>query len=119
MTPGAHGDFTEFLDGSFAARIIYNSTAEPRVGSSQGFMVEPDVGSTPGVILGGEIGYNTMIAYNNAFTEVTVADLTSAFAVDNNYFDPTGASGGLAFGGVRGGPNDRTPKSFVSAKVVP
>ncbi|MDR3437641.1 DUF4082 domain-containing protein [Telmatospirillum sp.] len=117
MTPGAHGDFTEFLGGPFTATIIYNTTTEPSGGSSQGFMVEPDLGSKPGVILGGEIGNNTMTGYNNVFTGITVADLAGKFTVHDNYFDPSHTSGGLAFGGVRGGPNDRSPMSFYLNNV--
>ncbi|MDR3660194.1 MAG: Ig-like domain-containing protein, partial [Mycobacterium sp.] len=110
--PGAHGDFVQFLGhGPYTATILHNTTTEASGLSSQGFMVEPDLGSTLGVISGGEIGYNTMVGYNNAFTAVTEADLTGKFTVDNNYFDPTGTSGGLAFGGGRGGPNDSTPYS--------
>ncbi|MDR3437640.1 Ig-like domain-containing protein [Telmatospirillum sp.] len=112
MAPGAHGDFTQFLGaGPYTATIQYNTTSEASGLSSQGFMVEPDIGSTKGVITGGEIGHNTMLGYNNVFTGVTVADLTGKFVVDNNYIDPTGTTGGLAFGGGRGGPNDSSANS--------
>jgi hypothetical protein len=112
MAPGAHGDYTEFLDGPFTAIIKFNTTTQDG-GTTQGFMVEPDIGSRPGTIVSGEIGNNTFTSKGglNTFTGVTVADIVNSFTVHDNYFDPTATLSGLSIGGVRGGPNDSSPKS--------
>jgi hypothetical protein len=112
MAPGAHGDYTEFLDGPFTATIKFNTTTQEG-GTTQGFMVEPDIGSSPGTIVFGEIGNNTFTSKGglNTFTGVTVADIVNSFTVHDNYFDPTTTLSGLAIGGVRGGPDDGNPKS--------
>ncbi len=117
MAPGAHGDYTEFIDGPFTVTIEYNTTTQSG-GASQGFMVEPDIGSNPGRIISGEIGNNTLTGSVNAFTGVTVADIVKTFTVRDNYFDPSRTSSGLAFGGpVRGGPNDTNAKSIYLRNV--
>ena len=86
MAPGAHGDYTEFIDGPFTVTIAYNTTAQ-NGGASQGFMVEPDIGSNPGRIISGEIGNNTFTGTVNAFTGITVADIVNTFTVHDNYFE--------------------------------
>ncbi|WP_156457273.1 hypothetical protein [Bradyrhizobium sp. CCH5-F6] len=117
MAPGAHGDYTEFIDGPFTVTIAYNTTAQ-NGGASQGFMVEPDIGSNPGRIISGEIGNNTFTGTVNAFTGITVADIVNTFTVHDNYFDPSRTSSGLAFGGpIRGGPNDNSVKSIYLRNV--
>ena len=119
MAPGAHGDYTEFMDGPYTATILYNTTTQ-NGGTTQGFMVEPDIGTSPGKIVSGEIGYNTFTAKTgiNAFTAVTVADIQNTFTVHDNYFDSTGTSSGLAFGGtIRGGPDDNSSKSIYVHNV--
>ncbi|WP_247773366.1 hypothetical protein [Bradyrhizobium sp. 192] len=117
MAPGAHGDYTEFIDGPFTVTIEYNTTAQSG-GASQGFMVEPDIGSNPGRIISGEIVNNTFTGTVNAFTGVTVADIVNTFTVRDNYFDPSRTSSGLAFGGlIRGGPNDNSAKSIYLRNV--
>ncbi|MGY3507752.1 Ig-like domain-containing protein [Bradyrhizobium lupini] len=116
MASGAHGDYTEFMDGPFTATIMYNTTTQ-NGGASQGFMVEPDIGSSPGEIVSGEIGNNVFTGSVNAFTGVTVADIQNTFTVHDNYFDPSSSSSGLAFGGVRGGPNDSSSKSIYIHNV--
>lgn len=116
MASGAHGDYTEFMDGPFTATIMYNTTTQSG-GASQGFMVEPDIGSSPGEIVSGEIGNNVFTGSVNAFTGVTVADIQNTFTVHDNYFDPSSSSSGLAFGGVRGGPNDSSSKSIYIHNV--
>ena len=117
MARGAHGDYTEFIDGPFTVTIEYNTTAQSG-GASQGFMVEPDIGSNPGKIISGEIGNNTFTGTVNAFTGVTVADIVNTFTVRDNYFDPSRTSSGLAFGGpIRGGPNDNSAKSIYLRNV--
>ncbi|MET4290675.1 hypothetical protein ABIB06_001442 [Bradyrhizobium sp. LB8.2] len=117
MAPGAHGDYTEFIDGPFTVTIEYNTTAQSG-GASQGFMVEPDIGSNSGRIISGEIGNNTFTGAVNAFTGVTVADIVNTFTVRDNYFDPSRTSSGLAFGGsIRGGPNDNSAKSIYVRNV--
>ncbi|MFK4505762.1 hypothetical protein LPJ38_33190 [Bradyrhizobium daqingense] len=117
MAPGAHGDYTEFIDGPFTVTVEYNTTAQSG-GTSQGFMVEPDIGSNAGRIISGEIGNNTLTGAVNAFTGVTVADIVNAFTVRDNYFDPSRTSSGLAFGGpIRGGPNDNSAKSIYVRNV--
>ncbi|MET4275860.1 hypothetical protein ABIB68_004191 [Bradyrhizobium sp. F1.2.2] len=117
MAPGAHGDYTEFIDGPFTVTIEYNTTAQSG-GASQGFMVEPDIGSNPGRIISGEIGNNTFTGAVNAFTGVTVADIVNTFIVRDNYYDPSRTSSGLAFGGpIRGGPNDNSAKSIYLRNV--
>ncbi|CAH1669335.1 hypothetical protein BOSEA31B_13406 [Hyphomicrobiales bacterium] len=116
MAPGAHGDYTEFIDGPYTATIMYNTTTQ-KGGATQGFMVEPDMGSNAGVITSGEIGNNTMTGSVNAFTAITVADIVNSFTVHDNYFDPSQTSSGLAFGGVRGGPNDNSTKSFYENNI--
>lgn len=118
MSSGAHGDLIQFLgNGPITATITYNTTTEPSGGSTQGFMVEPDVGASLGVIAGGEIGHNTFTGYTTAFTGITIADLTGTFTVDNNYFDPTNTSFGLAFGGSRGGVGDGNAFSVYTANI--
>ncbi|MCK1424821.1 hypothetical protein IVB15_30230 [Bradyrhizobium sp. 182] len=120
MAPGAHGDYTEFIGGPYSATIVFNTTMQSG-GTTQGFMVEPDVGSSPGIIISGEIGHNTFTAKGggiNAYTGITVADIVNTFTVHDNYFDPKGTLSGLAFGGnIRGGPNDRSPKSIYVNNV--
>lgn len=116
MASGAHGDYTEFMDGPFTATIMYNTTTQ-NGGATQGFMVEPDIGSSPGTIVSGEIGNNTLTGSVNAFTAVTVADIQNTFTVHDNYFDPSSSSSGLAFGGVRGGPDDSSSKSVYVHNV--
>jgi hypothetical protein len=116
MSPGAHGDWTEFIGGPFTVRIAYN-TALQNGGSTQGFMVEPDVGSSRGVVTSGEIANNTMSGSVSVFTGVTVADIVKTFSVHDNYFDPSRTLGGLAFSGVRGGPMDASAKTFYDRNV--
>jgi hypothetical protein len=123
MSAGAHGDYTEFIDGPFTATIMYNTTTQSG-GTTQGFMVEPDMGwngttaTDPGTIISGEIGNNTFSGAVNAFTGVTVADIVNTFTVHDNYFDPSQSSSGLAFGGtIRGGPNDNSAKSIYVHNV--
>ena len=118
MTPGAHGDYTEFLDGPYTATINFNTTTQ-NGGTTQGFMVEPDIGSSAGTVVSGEIGNNVFTAKGgiNVFTGVTVADIVNTFTVHDNYFDPSNTLAGLSVGGVRGGPDDNSSKSIYINNV--
>jgi hypothetical protein len=114
---GAHGDWTEFMDGPYQTTIMYN-TATQRGGACQGFMVEPDIGSSPGVVTSGEIANNVMMGSVNAFTAVTVPDVVNFFKVHDNYYDESQSSLGLSFySNIRGGPGDSSAKTSWTNNV--
>ncbi len=117
LTPGAHGDYTEFLDGPYSATIVYNTTLQ-NGGTTQGFMVEPDIGSNAGTVVSAEIGHNTFTSSGGLsyFTAVTSADVQDTFLVDENYFDARNAFG-FAIGAGRGGPGDAFPRTIYTHNV--
>ncbi len=117
MAPGAHGDYTEWLDGPYSATIVYNTTLQ-NGGTTQGIMVEPDIGSSRGTIVRGEIGHNTFTARGGLsyFTAVTVADVVDSFTVHDNFFDDSNVYG-FAIGGIRGGPGDASVKTTYRHNV--
>lgn len=113
MAPGAHGDWTEYIDGPFTVTTNFNLGYQ-HGGTSQGLMCEPDGAGFSGVIVSGEYGYNTLLGTANILTGITVADIVNTFTVHDNYYDESAASGGFTVGGGRGEPNDGNAKSIYS-----
>ena len=114
-----HSDYLQSTNGPFVDTILFN-TIRQVVGNAQGLMLEPDDGGGNDIITSGEIGYNTMVTGSgdrmNYFIGVTVADIVSTVTVHDNYFDARGAYA-FAPGGVRGGPNDSSPKTIFVNNV--
>jgi hypothetical protein len=81
LQPGAHGDYTQILNGPSTATIVFN-TGVQKGGSTQGFMTE--------YLTSGEIGNNVMIGTASYWTSVDISSIISQVTVHDNYFDSQG-----------------------------